>query len=48
VGRLDDLESAAQVHPPARAVGYVILVLMFLTVLYAIRIAVENWSYIGV
>lgn len=45
---LRDVDDAARVYGPARAFGWITLALMLLTVLYAIRIVVENWSEIGV
>ncbi len=48
MAQLDDVDTAARVHGPARFVAWATLALMLLTVLFAIRIAVENWSFIGV
>ena len=48
MGRLDDVDASASVHNPARFIAWATLALTLLTVLYAIRIVVENWSFIGV
>lgn len=48
MAQLDDVDTSARVHGPARFVAWATLALMLITVLYAIRIAVENWSFIGV
>jgi hypothetical protein len=45
---LDDVKSAARIYRPGRAAVWVTLALMLVTVLYAIRIVVENWAHIGV
>lgn len=45
---LRDVSDAARTYGPARAVAWITLALMLLTVLYAIRVSVENWSEIGV
>jgi hypothetical protein len=43
-----DVDDAARTYEPARRVSWVVLALMFLCVLYAIRIGVANWTSIGV
>lgn len=48
MAQLDDVDTAARVHGPTRFAAWVTLALMLLSVLFAIRIAVENWSFIGV
>ena len=48
MAQLDDVDTAGRIHGPARLVAWATLALMLITVLYAIRIAVENWSFIGV
>jgi hypothetical protein len=45
---LRDPSDGAGVYGPARASAWITVALMLLTSLYAIRIAVENWSAIGV
>jgi hypothetical protein len=45
---LRDVGDVARTYGPTRAVAWITLALMLLTVLYAIRVAVENWSEIGV
>lgn len=44
----DDVGSSASVYGPARIVGWVTLVLMLATVVYAVVISLLNWSSIGV
>ena len=48
MGRLDDVAAAGDVHGPARFIAWATLALILLTVLYALRIVVANWSFIGV
>lgn len=48
MAQLDDVDTSARVHGPARFVAWVTLALMLITVLFAIFIAIENWSFIGV
>lgn len=44
----DEVDSAAAVYGPARIVGWVTLVVMLATIVYAVVIGLLNWSSIGV
>ncbi len=45
---LDEVDSGAAVYGPARVIGWVVLALMLVTVVYAVFIGLRNWSSIGV
>lgn len=45
---LDDVASGSGIYQPARILGWTMIGLMILVVVYALRIAVTNWSHIGV
>jgi len=45
---LNAIGDVVKIYRPARFVAWLTLALLLLTVLYALRISVDNWSYIGV
>jgi len=45
---LRSVDEAARIYAPARFAAWLTLALMVLTLLYALRISVDNWSFIGV
>jgi hypothetical protein len=48
MARFNAIGDVVKIYRPARFVAWVTLALLLLTVLYALRISVDNWSYIGV